>query len=92
VLTVQEVVQHELSVQLAPSVFARNLQYEPVRNVGTREECHWSHAWQRFKRSTGVKLNGIIECKFLSKNADRTAIADLSFFHNPIPTVRRSFA
>jgi hypothetical protein len=21
------------------------------------EECHWSHAWQRFKRSKGVKLN-----------------------------------
>jgi hypothetical protein len=29
---------------LGPSVFGRNLQCEPVRNVDTREECHWSHA------------------------------------------------
>jgi hypothetical protein len=41
-----------------PFVFGRNLQCELVRGVNTREECHWSHAWQRFKRSNGVKLNG----------------------------------
>jgi hypothetical protein len=29
---------------LAPSVFGRNLQCEPVRKVGNQEECHWSHA------------------------------------------------
>jgi hypothetical protein len=27
------------------------------KRVNTREECQWSHAWQRFKRSK-VKLNG----------------------------------
>jgi hypothetical protein len=27
------------------------------KKVDAREECHWSHAWQRFKRSKGVKLN-----------------------------------
>jgi hypothetical protein len=27
----------------------------------------------RFKQSKGVKLNGILECKFLSKNAHRTS-------------------
>jgi hypothetical protein len=31
---------------------------EPVRGVNTREECQWSRAWQRFKRSKGVKPNG----------------------------------
>jgi hypothetical protein len=50
----------------------RNLQCEPVRRVYTREDCHWSHAWQHFKRIKGVKLNGILECKFMSKNAHRT--------------------
>jgi hypothetical protein len=49
-----------------PSVFGRNLQCEPVRNVDTREECHWSHACSSFKRA-GVGTNGILECKFLSK-------------------------
>jgi hypothetical protein len=33
----------------------------------TREECHWSHALQRFKRSKGVGTNGILAYKFLSK-------------------------
>jgi hypothetical protein len=37
----------------------------------TREECHWSHACKSVKR-TGVGSNGILECKFLSENADRT--------------------
>jgi hypothetical protein len=55
-----------------PSEIGRNLQCELVKGVNTREECHWSHAWQRFKRSKGVKLNGILECNFLSKNAHRT--------------------
>jgi hypothetical protein len=45
----------------------RNLQCQPVRGVNIREEFYWSHAWQRFKRSKGVKLNGILECKCLSK-------------------------
>ena len=44
--------------------------------VATRDKCHWSHAWQRFKRrSKGVGTNGIFECKLLSKNAHRTAAA-----------------
>jgi hypothetical protein len=38
----------------------------------SREECLWAHAWQRFKQSKGVKLNGILECKPLSENAHRT--------------------
>jgi hypothetical protein len=29
--------------------------------VNTREEWHWSHACKSFKRSKGVKLNGILE-------------------------------
>jgi hypothetical protein len=53
-----------------PSVFGRNLQCELVRKVDTREECHWSHAYKSFKRA-GVETNGILECKFLSKNAHR---------------------
>jgi hypothetical protein len=40
--------------------------------MNTREECHWSHPWRRFKRGKGVKLNGILECNFLSENAQRT--------------------
>jgi hypothetical protein len=46
----------------SPSVFGRNLQCEPVRGVGTREEWHWSHACKSFKRSNGVKLNDNLEC------------------------------
>jgi hypothetical protein len=47
---------------------------EPVRGSGhTREECHWSHAWQRFKRrNKGVNPNGILERKFLPENGHRT--------------------
>ncbi len=70
-----------------PLVFGRNLQCEPVRGVDTREECHWSHAWQRFKRSKGVKLNGILECKFMSKT--RTAPSLQRQSHHP-PIVRRN--
>jgi hypothetical protein len=36
----------------------------------TREECHWSHAWQRFKQSKGVKLIGILECKFIVRERE----------------------
>jgi hypothetical protein len=36
----------------------------------SREECNWSHARNRFKR-TYVGSNGILECKFLSKNEHR---------------------
>jgi hypothetical protein len=57
-----------------PSVFGRNLQCKPVRGANFREACHRSHAWQRFKRSKGVKLNGILECNFLSENAHRTEL------------------
>jgi hypothetical protein len=53
----------------APAMFGRNLQCRLVRGVDTREEWHWSHAWQRFKRCKGVKLNGILECKCLSRRA-----------------------
>jgi hypothetical protein len=60
-----------ISRKLVPSVFGRNLQCEPVRGVDTREECHWSHACKRFKRAR-VGTNGILECKFLSKNEHRT--------------------
>jgi len=54
-----------------PSVFGRNLQCQPVRKVNTREECHWSHACKSFKR-TCVGSNGILECAFLPKNANRS--------------------
>jgi hypothetical protein len=37
-----------------------------------QEDWHWSDAWQRFKRSKGVKLNGILERNFLPKNEHRT--------------------
>jgi hypothetical protein len=46
---------HQSSV---PSVFGRNLQCQPVRGLTSREEYHWLHVWQRFKRSKSVKLNG----------------------------------
>jgi hypothetical protein len=46
------------------------------KRVDTREECHWPHACKSFKRrNKGVNPNGILECKFLSKNAHRTAAA-----------------
>jgi hypothetical protein len=54
-----------------PFVFGQNLQCRPVRGVNTPEECHCSHARQRFKRSKGVNSMGILECKFLSENAHR---------------------
>jgi hypothetical protein len=55
-----------------PSVFGRNLQCKPVREVNFRDECHWSHASKSFKR-TCVGSNGILECKFLPENAHRAA-------------------
>jgi hypothetical protein len=57
-------------------VFERSLQYQPVRGVDFQEECYWSHARKSFKRA-GVGTNGIMECKFLSKNAHRTEHLDL---------------
>jgi hypothetical protein len=76
-----------------PSVFGRNLHCELVRNEDTREECHWSHACKSFKRA-GVGTNGIIECKFLSKNA-HGAKGPLPHFNIPkyitsIPTTYQS--
>jgi hypothetical protein len=58
-----------------PSVFGWNLQRQLVRGVKTRDGWHWPHAWQRFKRSKGVKLNGILECKFLSEHVHRASAA-----------------
>jgi hypothetical protein len=56
---------------ILPSVFRRNLQCEPVKKVDAREECHWSHACQRFKRGKGVKRKGTLENGLLPKNAHR---------------------
>jgi hypothetical protein len=58
-----------------PSVFGRNLQCQLVREVDTREECHWSHACKGFKR-TCVGSNGILECKLLLVNAHRATATD----------------
>jgi hypothetical protein len=55
-----EATKHFLNVR-SPAVFGRNSQCQPVRGVDTREECHWSHAWQSSKRSKGMQLNGILE-------------------------------
>jgi hypothetical protein len=49
-----------------PSVFGHNLQWQLVRGVNSREECHWSHACKSFKRA-GMGTNGILECKLPSK-------------------------
>jgi hypothetical protein len=57
-----------------PSVLRHDLQWQPVSGVNTRQEWHWSHTWQHFKRSKGVKRNGILECKCLSKNAHRARL------------------
>jgi hypothetical protein len=50
------------------------------KKVDTRDECYWSHAWQRFKLFKGVKLNGIVSCKFLSEKSHRTSLLHL---HQP---------
>ena len=50
--------QHRVSDEPVPLLFGRNVQCQPVRGANTREDCHWSHMWQSFKRSKGVKLNG----------------------------------
>jgi hypothetical protein len=53
---------------VSPLVFGPNLQCQPVRGMNTREECQWSHACQRFKRSKGACSSiTILECRFLSK-------------------------
>jgi hypothetical protein len=51
------------------------------KRANFRKECHWSHAWQRFKR-TCVGSNGILECKFQSETAHRT----VSSFMHEVPT------
>ena len=43
------VVEATLPFRVVPSVFGRNLQYQPVRGVDTREECNSSHAYVRLK-------------------------------------------
>jgi hypothetical protein len=40
------------------------------KRVDARGECHWSHAWQHFKRSKGVTLHGILECKILCRKPE----------------------
>jgi hypothetical protein len=52
-------------------VFGRNLQRQPVRERPL-ERNSIGHTHVRFKRSKGVKLNGIPECKILSKNGQGT--------------------
>jgi hypothetical protein len=54
-------------------VFGRNLQCELVKK-GTPERNVIGHTPARFKRA-GVGTNGILECKFLSKNAHRAESA-----------------
>jgi hypothetical protein len=58
-----------------PSVFGRNTQCQPVRRVNTRD---WAerNVIGRTRGSAsngakGVKLNGILECKFPSENPHR---------------------
>jgi hypothetical protein len=58
-LSAQPILSQYSQVRMCrPSVFGCKLQCELVRHVATREECHWSHAWPRFKRSKGVGTNG----------------------------------
>jgi hypothetical protein len=59
------------TVMNRPSVLRQNSQCQLVIGVNFREECHWSHACKSFKR-TCVGSNGILECRFLPKNAHRT--------------------
>ena len=42
----------------------------------TQQEYHWSHAWQRFKRSKGVKLNDILEGKSWRKSRNAPSPSD----------------
>jgi hypothetical protein len=53
------IVERAFKALSVPSVFGRSLQCQPVKgaNTCTREEGHWSHAWQRFKQSKGVNPN-----------------------------------
>jgi hypothetical protein len=39
------------------------------KKVDAREKCHWSHACKSLKWSKGMRTNGILECKCLSKTA-----------------------
>jgi hypothetical protein len=56
-------------VCVVPSVFGRNLQCAPVRKW-TPEKNAIGHTPARLKRAC-AGTNGILECKFLSKNARR---------------------
>jgi hypothetical protein len=56
------------------SVSERFMMTTVVSSGRSREEWHWSHAWQSFKR-TCVGSNGILECRFVPENAHRTAAA-----------------
>jgi hypothetical protein len=51
------------------------------KKVDTRKKCHWSHSCKRFKWSKDVKIDGILECKSLSKNVHPyTALAMMWWF------------
>jgi hypothetical protein len=56
-----------------PSVFAHNLQCEPVRGVDTREECHWSHACSLQASRRGNQWHPRVEISV--DNAHRTFTA-----------------
>jgi hypothetical protein len=79
VVDVPDVVVKVVSVRVVVvletfSVWTQYTVREPVRGVSTREECHWSHACKSFKRSNHAKLNGTLECKFLSETPTRTVL------------------
>jgi hypothetical protein len=69
-----------------PSAFGRNVQCEPVR-TWTPERNAIVHTHVRFKRA-GVGPNGILECKFLAKNAHRTSSTFVSFAHCASPAAK----
>jgi len=58
------------------------------KKVATREEWHCSQARQRFKRSKGVKLNGILECRsFVEKRAPDAGFSSGHFLLPILPWV-----
>jgi hypothetical protein len=63
-LLVEPAVANTFSVQ-------HDIQCQQVRGVNAREMNAIGHTPARFKRA-GVGTNGILECKYLSKNAHRT--------------------
>jgi hypothetical protein len=68
-------------------VFGRNLPCEPVRKW-TPERNAIGHTLAHFKRSNGVKLNGILEFKFLPENAHRTGCSQGALDGSRRPTCR----